>query len=111
MGGEYVFGTNLGLLAVGSTKTGSKLAFDDYYYPLGEGATFGDAYLAWWTARAAGGFSDYEKDWHYGMTLLGDPLLTTQAFVIPEPGSAVLMGFVVLMLVGFGRRRARTRPA
>ena len=49
--------------------------------------------LNWWTMRAAYGFSEYEKDWYYGMTLLGDPLLTTQAFV-PLRGDASGDGLV-----------------
>lgn len=80
MAGEYVFGTNMGLLAVGSTNTGGMLEFSDYFNPLGQGKTFGEAWLAWFAARAAGGFSAYETDWHYGMTMIGDPLLVTQAF-------------------------------
>jgi hypothetical protein len=91
MGGEYVFGTNLGLLAVGSTKTGSMLNFGSYYTPLGAGETFGGALLDWWQAQATGGFDDGEKDWFYGMTLIGDPLLRTLAFPIPEPAAWLLL--------------------
>jgi hypothetical protein len=80
MGLQYVFGTNLGLLSVSTTKTGSMLNFGDYYTPLGQGATFGQAYLAWWNAQAAGGFDDGEKDWYYGMTLTGDPFLQSQTY-------------------------------
>jgi hypothetical protein len=106
MGGEYVFGTDLGLLSVSTTKTGSMLNFEDYYTPLGQGASFGQAYLDWWQAQAAGGFEDWEKDWFYGMTLTGDPLLKTQAFSIPEPSACVLI--VIGSLLGwFGRRRLR----
>jgi hypothetical protein len=91
MGGEYIFGTDTGLFAVGSTKTGSMLDFNYYYDPLGQGATFGEAYLDWWQALAADGFSSNEMDWHYGMTIIGDPLLRTQAFAVPEPASLALL--------------------
>jgi len=106
--GEYVFGTDMGLLAVGSTKTGSMLEFDDYFGPLGEGETFGEAWLNWWTMRAQGGFSESEKDWHYGMTLLGDPLLVTQEYLpIPEPATLTLLAAGAALLL---RRRRSAGP-
>ena len=80
MAGEYVFGTDAGLLSVGSTKTGAMQQFYQYYNPLGDGEVFGDAWQAWFDAIAAYGFSASEKDWYYGMTMVGDPLLATQAY-------------------------------
>lgn len=103
MAGEYVFGTDLGLLSVGSSKTGSMLHFGDYFDPLGEGEIFGEAWKNWWLARAASGFNDYEKDWHYGMTMIGDPLLLTQEF-IPEPTTLSLLVLGGLALI---RRRRK----
>ena len=106
LAGEYVFGTSTGLAAVSSTKVGAMRQFDDYFTPLGAGATFGEAMLHWWGAVADGGFSAYEKDWHYGMTLIGDPLLMTQAYV-SEPGLVV----VALTGVVLARRRRHARCA
>jgi hypothetical protein len=106
MGGEYVFGTDLGLLAVGATKTGSMLDFGDYYTPLGQGATFGKAYLDWWQARAAGGFDDDEKDWYYGMTMVGDPLMRTERYMVPEPTALALL-LAGLAFAWIGRRHFR----
>ena len=103
MGRQYVFGTNLGLLSVSTTKTGSMLNFGDYYTPLGQGATFGEAYLDWWNAQAVGGFDDGEKDWFYGMTLTGDPLMQTETFMVPEPATLALL-FVGLAFASIGRR-------
>ena len=109
LAGEYVFGTNMGLLAVTSAKTGSMLEFDDYFDPLGDGRTFGGAWLSWWAQRAVGGFSAGEKDWHYGMTLLGDPLLVTQAYLpIPEPAALSLLSLGLAAVV---RRRRPRRGA
>jgi len=102
MGGEYVFGTDKGLLAVGSSKTGSMQGFSDYFDPLGAGDTFGEAWENWWQKRAAGGFTTSETDWLYGMTMLGDPLLLTQEY-IPEPASIALLAAGAALILG--RRR------
>jgi PKD repeat protein len=75
MGGYYIFAPTYGLAAVGSTKTGSMLSFGQFYGPLGEGESLGEAYHRWFDYKAQGGFSLNEKQWHYGMTLLGDPTL------------------------------------
>lgn len=108
MGGEYVFGTSLGLLAVGSTKTGGMLEFDDFYNPIGQGKTYGEAYFDWWTAIAQGGFSASEMDWHYGMTLLGDPLLLSQSFLGVPEGSTLAMATVGLLGLLIARWRKDT---
>ena len=103
IGGEYVFGTDDGLLAVGSAKTGSMLDFQYYFDPLGQGNTFGAAMRNWWNVEGANGYSADDKDWFYGMTLLGDPLLMTQDYM-PEPVSLFLLVAGMGMLL---RRRCR----
>jgi hypothetical protein len=108
MGGEYVFGTSKGLLSVGTTKTGSMLNFGDYYTPLGQGATFGEALLDWWQAQASGGYDDGEKDWFYGMTMIGDPLMQTEAFMVPEPTTLALL--FAGLAIALGRRCLGRRP-
>ena len=80
MAGEYAFGTSMGLLAVGSTKTGGMLNYQNYYDPLGQGKTFGDAWKNWFATESAGGFTSDGVLWDFGMTMLGDPLLMTQAW-------------------------------
>lgn len=67
----YLLDNDYGLISVGSTKTGSMLEFEDFYLPLAEGKSFGPAYKEWFHKVGV-----YDKAWHYGMTLLGDPTLT-----------------------------------
>jgi hypothetical protein len=71
-----------GLAAVGSTKTGSMLAFENFYAPMGAGKCVGDAFVAWW--QALGAEHDLgERQWYYGMVLLGDPTLNWWSGVVP----------------------------
>ena len=112
MAGEYVFGAGRGLLAVGSTNDGGMLDFADYYQPLGEGKTFGEAFLDWWLARAEGGFQPSEIDRYYGMTMLGDPLLVTQNYrsaLVPEPSTIALLAVGLLSALLLLRCRSRGR--
>jgi hypothetical protein len=75
MGGCYIFTDTYGLGAVGTTKTGSMLYFEEFYYPLGAGVCLGQAFKDWFSVMATGGFEIWEQSWFYGMTLLGDPTL------------------------------------
>ena len=69
--GWYLFVEPFGLLAVGSTKTGSMLYFDDFYGPLGQqDMCVGDAFKYWFTI-----WGEYDWDWFYGLNILGDPTL------------------------------------
>jgi len=81
MGGMYVFGREYGLGALGTTKTGSMLNFDEFYYPLGKGATIGEAFKDWFLTRGLDGYETWESSWFYGMTLLGDPTLKVRSAV------------------------------
>lgn len=75
MAGWYIFCDTYGLAAIGSTKTGSMLEFDDFYGPFGAGQTYGQALAAWFMNMFADGTEDWERCWYYGMTLCGDPTL------------------------------------
>ena len=79
IGGWYIFAQTYGLVAIGSTKTGSMLDFSRFYGPFGNCATIGEAFLYWFTIIAINGFTLNELCWHYGMTLLGDPTLRAYA--------------------------------
>jgi len=106
--GEYVFGAGAGLVAVGSTKTGSIMShiMDDYFEPLGDGDTFGDAMESWWQiAVDPDGHTDTERAWYYGMTTIGDPTLVTQPYV-PEPATVAILA---AGLAGLLRRRPKTQ--
>ncbi len=89
MAGWYIFdktggSTCNGLAAVGSTKTGSMLLFENFYGPMGLGKTIGGAFVDWW--KALGPDHDLgERQWYYGMTLLGDPTLNWWSGVVPQP--------------------------
>lgn len=74
-GGMYVFRTRTGLAAIGSTKTGSMLEFQDYYYPLSQGQPLALAFREWFYWRAIGGFEAWERSWFYGMSLIGEGML------------------------------------
>lgn len=75
MGCMYIFAETYGLGAIGTTKTGSMLNFDEFYYPLGKGATIGEAFRDWFIARGSDGYESWESSWFYGMAFLGDPTL------------------------------------
>ncbi len=88
MAGWYLFdksggSRSNGLAAVGSAKTGSMLFFENFYGPMGTGRTIGEAFVDWWGALGA----DHdlgERQWYYGMVLLGDPTLNWWTGVVPE---------------------------
>lgn len=89
LAGWYVFdkkdgGTNLGLAAVASAKSGSMLLFEDFYRPLGQGKCIGDAFVRWWRARGPD-HELWERRWFYGLVLLGDPTLTWWKGAVPQP--------------------------
>jgi len=74
-GGCYVFQTSDGLGAIGSTKTGSMLQFDDFYAPLGQGEPLGEAFRQWFAAILGDGCDPSERSWFYGMCLIADGTL------------------------------------
>ncbi len=89
MAGWYIFdkpgnGINPGMAAIGSTKTGSMLFFENFYEPMGRGKTIGEAFVEWW--KCLGSIHDtHEIYWFYGLTLLGDPTLNWWNGAVPVP--------------------------
>ncbi len=72
MGSQYIFADTYGLLTVGSTKTGGMIEPDDFYTPLSENITIGEAFQEWFIKVA-----ERNRNWTYGMVVLGDPTLGT----------------------------------
>jgi hypothetical protein len=83
MGGWYIFETEYGLLSVGCTKTGSMLCFEDFYYPLGQGATYGGAMLEWSQINMEHCAGEASRAWFYGMCIQGDPTIKLARFQDP----------------------------
>ena len=96
MGNWYIFQSTYGLLSVGSTKSGAMLCFDDYYGPLGEGSSFGEAFLFWCENNMESCYGDYSRVWFYGMTLLGDPTLKLSRFLVNHTGDVTDDGVIDL---------------
>jgi hypothetical protein len=88
MGSWYIFQSTYGLVSLGSTKTGSMLCFYDYYEPLGNGATFGEAFLSWCINDIETCAGVESRPWFYGMTLAGDPTLRLSRFMSDNTGDA-----------------------
>jgi hypothetical protein len=74
MGGVYALTTEFGLLALGSTKTGSMLERSHYYSRLGDFEDFGHAFVGWWEDVQP--YDQQQRNnWYYGMVQIGDPNL------------------------------------
>lgn len=105
MGNWYIFQSTYGLLSVGSTKTGSMLCFYDYYDPLGDGASFGEAFLSWCVNDIETCAEDWSRAWFYGMSLLGDPTLKLSRFMATPTGDVNQDGVIdltdVLFLINY----------
>jgi hypothetical protein len=82
-GGRSVFTPSHGLAALGSTRAGSMLYFDQFYSPLHAGRSLGGAYRDWFAWLASNGYYSTESVyWFYGMTLLGDPFFAMSTLVV-----------------------------
>ncbi|TKJ41018.1 hypothetical protein CEE37_04965 [candidate division LCP-89 bacterium B3_LCP] len=76
LGGQYIFADSYGQGAVGSTKTGSMLYFEDYYTHIEDGECKGEALRLWLAQHGQEpGSVMWAMSWFYGMTHLGDPTL------------------------------------
>ncbi|RLF58141.1 MAG: hypothetical protein DRN27_06175 [Thermoplasmata archaeon] len=74
LAGSYIFNTSYGLVTIASSKSGSMLYFQDFTRSLGEGKSIGESFVDWFNLQAP--FTQWEKEWYYGLVLCGDPTLT-----------------------------------
>jgi len=74
LGCHYVFAKTNGLTAVGSAKIGSMLDFQYFYSPMGFNFrnSIGESLKAWFAREDL----VVDREWFYGMNILGDPTLT-----------------------------------
>jgi len=107
LAGSCIFADEYGLLAIGSTKTGSMLYFSDFYGNIAEGDCIGKAFRRWFVEHGEG-----SPCWFYGLSIIGDPtLIPAQAAhapvevkVVPEtielgPETVVGQTFTVAVVV------------
>ena len=78
LGGSYVFNeSSTSLAVIGTTKVGGMLGFEAFYLSLGKNSCLGRAFCDWFTDRLNSNQEmGYILGWHYGMTIVGDPLVT-----------------------------------
>ena len=78
IGGGYVYGPDSYVLSlIGSTKIGSMLNVRNFYTPLSNGKTMGQAFVEWWRNDSSYyTMSSIQKiSWYFGLTIVGDPLV------------------------------------
>jgi hypothetical protein len=74
IGGAYIFNSGRkALVTIGSSKSGSMLEFRYFYQSLKNNNPVGVALKEWFEKIAP--YDIYDLFWHYGMTILGDPLI------------------------------------
>jgi len=109
LGGTHVYNANnLSLVAIGSTKTGSMLNFNKFYIPLGQGKTMGESLKQWWIDAFGTIHTDYVISWHYGMSIIGDPIINffhtanNIYTIVPSAGSGGSISPSTVQTVNYG---------
>lgn len=78
LGVTYAFSGNYSLAVIGTTKTGGMMDCEYFYSALNRNETLGQS-LAYWFSNALnanGTAGSKYLEWYYGLTIIGDPLLT-----------------------------------
>ncbi|MGB5546256.1 MAG: hypothetical protein WBM74_06765 [Polyangiales bacterium] len=75
---DYTVGTDYGLAAIGSTKTGAVARPHIFHGNLVIGRRWGEAYQIWYNEE---GWKNDE--WHLGIVIIGDPLLRLTGDLFP----------------------------
>ncbi|UCH87963.1 MAG: hypothetical protein JSV49_06745, partial [Thermoplasmata archaeon] len=70
LAGAYTFANTYGLASISSSKVGGMLDYNEFYTPLSNDKSIGEAFFDWFVLN-----SEQSRSWFYGMTLIGDPLL------------------------------------
>jgi hypothetical protein len=81
----YLYSGSHSIGVVGSTKTGGMLGGTSFYNALGQNDTLGKALETWFQGIKS--YDTYFLEWFYGMTILGDPFLTTHYDITALPPS------------------------
>lgn len=71
LGMSMVFQTDYGLAVIGSTKYGGIFNPFDFHANLAQGTPWGESFRHWYNLIGKG-----NDEWHLGIVILGDPLLT-----------------------------------
>lgn len=71
---------------MGSAKPGGMLRFERFYQAIGDGEPVGEALRVWFDSLAP--YTMGHVYWHFGMALLGDPLVAPLGSRPPPPPSA-----------------------
>jgi hypothetical protein len=71
IGMAMMFQTDYGLAVVGSTKNGGIWRPDELHTNLAYGTPWGESFRLWYNS-----FGRLNDEWHLGMVIFGDPLLT-----------------------------------
>lgn len=75
---DYIVGTDYGLAAIGSTKTGAVARPHIFHGNLVVGRRWGEAYQVWFNEEGR-----TDDEWHLGVVIIGDPLLRLTGDLFP----------------------------
>lgn len=74
----FTVGTDYGLAVIGSTKVGHVRDPRSFHGNLANGMRWGEAYKTWFNEEGEG-----SDQWHLGLVIMGDPLLTVPGKSLP----------------------------
>ncbi|MBN1130587.1 MAG: hypothetical protein JXA71_16485 [Chitinispirillaceae bacterium] len=83
--GAYVYNKSpTALTLISTTKTGGMLGHRSFYQSLGANKCHGQAFLDWIDnmIKTYNGDYGYVIGWHYGMTIVGDPMITFKNLLV-----------------------------
>ncbi|MBQ7530512.1 MAG: T9SS type A sorting domain-containing protein [Paludibacteraceae bacterium] len=72
----YIYNSGNTLFVVGSTKSGGMNNTKNFFKPLGQGLSVGEAFKQWFVKTLGNNHNEYDVSWFYGMCIIGDPLIS-----------------------------------